>query len=238
MKKRGKEKLPRWKAKVNSFNRSRLEWLEKIVKKAIPWLVLLLLFIIIGEFAEGINSLIAKMIGHETHFMELVAEFFHEYHVEVLFLDHLIIWFFVIDLYFNFFKTPTMGLFLKRYFLDLIAVTPVGLFFRGSEAASLAGEIGLGQEVTHVATEAERTIVEAERTAKAVTEAERTAKAVSEAERTTKAVTEAERATKAARLTRAARTARIASRAPRAARIMRLRDFAKKKPVKKNKKKR
>jgi hypothetical protein len=224
----GKEKLPRWKKRVNNFNRSRFEWLENFVKKAIPWLVLLLLFIIIGEFSGGINSLIAKLIGHETHFLEEVEHFMHDYHTQVIILDQIIISFFIVDLYFNFFKSATFGRFMKRYFLDIIAVTPVGLFFRGTEAVGLAGEIGLGQEITHVATETERALVEGERITKGLTEAERSAKALTEAERSAKAMAEAEKAAKAARLTRGTRATRIA-RLPRLARLWRLKHFVKKK---------
>jgi hypothetical protein len=233
MKKRWKEKLPRWKKRVNEFNESNLKSIEKFVKKAIPWLVLLLLFIIIGEFAGPINEgIVVKITGHSSHFWENIEHFMHEYHTQVLFLDGLIILFFVIDLYFNFFKTATFVLFVKRYFLDLIAVTPVGLFFKGSGVAGLAGvaeEISLGQEVTHVATESERIIAEGEKTAKVLTEGEKTAKVATEAERTAKAAAEAEKAAKAGKLTRGARTARIASRAPRAVRLWRLKGFVKKK---------
>ncbi|MBW2983529.1 hypothetical protein KY361_00255 [Candidatus Woesearchaeota archaeon] len=224
-KKSKKEKLPRWKRRVNDYNLAHFEKIEKFVKKAIPWLVLLLLFIIIGEFSGGINSLIAKMIGHETHFLVEVEEFMHHYHTHVLILDQIIITFFVIDLYFNFFKSATFGRFIKKYFLDIIAVTPVGLFFRGTEVAGLAGEIGLGQEVTHVATETERALVEGERIAK---ESE---KLVKEGERIAR-VAEAEKATKAARLSRSARvarTGRIAARMPRLVRLWRLRHFLGKK---------
>lgn len=213
-KKSGKVELPRWKKRVNDYNIDHFEKIERIVKKAIPWLVLLLFFIIIGEFSGGINSLIVKMGGHETHFLEQVEHFMHEYHTYVLILDNIIIAFFVLDLYFNFFKTATFFRFVKRYFLDIIAVTPVGLFFRGGEVASLAGDISLGQEVTHVATETERVIVEGERIAK---EGEKIAR-----------IAEAEKAAKAARLSRGTRVGRMA-RLPRLARLWRLKHFVKKK---------
>lgn len=216
----GKEKLPSWKKKVNDFNDFKLGKFERFVKKAIPWLVLLLLFIILGEFSGGINSLIVKMGGHETHFLEQVERFMHDYHTYVLSLDNIIIAFFVIDLYFNFFKSITFGRFIKRYFLDIIAVTPVGLFFRGSEIAGLAGiaeEVALGQEVTHVATETERVIVEGERIAK---EGEKIAR-IAEAEKAAKAA-------KAARLSRGAKATRI-TRLPRLARLWRLKHFVRKK---------
>ena len=227
---RGKEKLPRWKKRVNDFNRDHFEKIERFVKKAIPWLVLFLLFIILGEFSGGINrQIVARLIGHESHFLYSVEEFMHRYHTLVVILDEIIIAFFVIDLYFNFFKSATFGRFLKKYFLDIIAVTPVGLFFRGTEVAGLAGEIGLGQEITHVATETERALVETEKITKGLTEAERSAKALTEAERSARALTEAEKAAKAARLSRTARTGRIVARTPRLVRLWRLRHFFRKK---------
>ncbi|MBW2980694.1 hypothetical protein KY360_04740 [Candidatus Woesearchaeota archaeon] len=221
----GKEKLPRWKKTVDDFNIDHFEKIERFVKKAIPWLVLLLLFIILGEFAGGINrQIVARITGHESHFLEQVVEFMHHYHTWVIILDEIIIAFFVLDLYFNFFKSVTFGRFVKKYFLDIIAVTPVGLFFRGSEAVALAGDIGLGQEITHVATETERAIVEGERIAK---EGE---KIVKEGERIAKVV-EAEKAAKATRLSRTARAPRLArlARLPRLVRLWRLKTFFKKK---------
>ncbi len=176
MKKRSKkEVLPRWKKKVKGFNESKFSWLELFVKKSIPWIVLLLLFIILGELSGGINWLIHKLFETEWHFLEIISEFMHHYHSQIIIIDQIIISFFVIDLYFNYFKAATFKIFVKKNVFDIIAVLPLGILFRGSklagliEVAELGDDIALGQEVTHVTAEAEKS-------AKAIAEAEKSLK--------------------------------------------------------------
>ena len=66
------ENLPPWKEKWHNLNEHYLSWLEKIVEKLIPWLVILLLIIILGEFSHQLNFF-------HWHWMDSVAEFFHHY---------------------------------------------------------------------------------------------------------------------------------------------------------------
>jgi hypothetical protein len=239
--------LPYWKRVVYRFNESWLEWLDKFVKVAIPYLVILLLFIILGEISGWLNNLFFH--GH-SHFLEEVTHFMHEYHSIVLLIDQIIISAFVIDLYFNFFKSKTFGLFLKKNVIDIIAVLPMAAIFKGlgalgllevAQAAQIGEEVFLGQEITHVTGEAEKgakvaieaekgakLASEAEKAAKVAAESEKAAKVASEAEKAAKVAAESEKAAKATRLARTTRTVRITSRVPRLFRVLRLRDFAKK----------
>jgi len=160
MKKRGEKKskkveleLPPWKRKVHEFNEVGLRYLHDFVKKLIPWLVLLLLLIVAGEFGHDINHFIHNMGFHEWGFLNKFGDFVHHYKGEVLMLDNMIIVFFVIDLYFNFFKSPTFQDFLKHNFIDILAVIPAGIII--SEGAKLSTE---AQQLTHVAADSEKMV--------------------------------------------------------------------------------
>mgnify|MGYP001265686175 CR=1 FL=1 len=115
-------------------------WLHRIeifVDKAIPYLVLLLIFIIIGEFAFH-------------NFME-------RYHTYVVIADYLIISFFVVDLAYKFYRVRKIKLFLKKYWLEIIAVFPFVLVFRLFEEIlivfRLTESLEQGQKVLHGVTE-------------------------------------------------------------------------------------
>ncbi len=161
MRKHKEEDLSPWKQKWHDFNEEKLGWLEKIVDKAIPWLVLLLLFLILGEFSHQLNFF-------HWHWMDAVAEFFHHHEHEVHLIDQIIIAFFVIDLYFNFFKKASVWSFLKTSVLDIIAVAPLGLVFK-------VGGLGEAQSILHVTEdigkEASRALREGEAASKVVREA-------------------------------------------------------------------
>jgi hypothetical protein len=122
------EILPQWKHSVNEFNEKHFRWLEKFVEYAIPWLVLLLLLILFAEFADDINKF-------NWQWMNSIAQLTAEYNYLIVILDRIIIAFFVIDLYFSFFKKAKLWTFLKHYCLDIIAIFPFGLFIAAETAA-------------------------------------------------------------------------------------------------------
>jgi hypothetical protein len=146
--------LPKWKRKWSDFNEKHFLWLEKAVDQFIPWLVLALLVIIFGEFSHYIN------VFH-WQWPEKVALFFEEHDTDVMFLDKVIVTFFIIDLYFNFFKKKTVWSFIKTSFLDILAIAPLGLIFR-------VAEIGEAQSALHVGAEFEKEAAKASRVAKEV----------------------------------------------------------------------
>jgi len=150
LRKRKDEVLPEWKRSVNEFNERYFLWLEKFVEFMIPWLVLLLLVIIIAEFSEVINIF-------RWHWLDSLGEFAHAHDKEVVMLDRIIVTFFVIDLYFSFFKKSTLWRFIKHYFLDILAVFPFGLFIGASAVAE-------SQEILHVVGETEKEVSKLTRT--------------------------------------------------------------------------
>ena len=114
------------------------EEIEVIVDGAIPYLLLVLLGIIIIEF----------------FFKELALK----YHTFISILDWIIIAFFVIDLIFKYLRIRVLPIFLKRYWLDILAVFPFFLVFRlFEEVARLLGEVKelplQMQKVVHVGLE-------------------------------------------------------------------------------------
>jgi len=200
-----KEKLPPWKAKWNHFNEHYLGWLEHIVEKLIPWLVLLLLLVIICEYSNYLNVF-------QWHWVDVISEFFHHYEHEIHIFDQVIIGFFIVDLYFNFFKKATVQSFLETSILDIIAVAPMGLIF------DFAGVgVGEAQRALHVTTEIEK----------------EAAIALRETKLASRLTREAEEAARLARLEKTAglssRIVRFMSRIPRLFRLHRISDFWKKK---------
>lgn len=194
LRKEKEEHLPRWKEAWNSFNECYMGWLEQFVDGLIPWLVLLLLFIILGEFSHSLN------IFH-WGWLDSVAEFFEHNEAAVRAIDHVIIAFFVIDLYFNFFKKRTVWRFLKTSILDLIAVAPLGLLLR-------VAEISEAQSILHVTTEIEKE-----------------ASKIIRGEEAAARLVEAERLAELSRLPAGARIARVVARVPRFFRLIRLEEF-------------
>lgn len=194
-----KEKLPPWKAKWNDFNEHYIGWLEWFVEKLIPWLVLILLFVILGEYSGDLN------IFH-WNWIDQVSGFFHHHEAQIHLLDQVIIGFFIVDLYFNFFKKATVQSFLETSILDIIAVAPMGLIF------DFAGVgVSEAQQVLHVTTEVEKEAVVALKETKLASR-----------------LTKAEEAARIARLKKGTRIARFFARIPRFFRLHRLSDFWKK----------
>jgi hypothetical protein len=212
MRKIKEENLPAWKEKWNSFNEKRLGWLEKTVDRLIPWLVLLLLFIILGEFSEQLNLF-------DWQWMETAAEFFHAYEDIIHIIDRIIIGFFIADLYFNFFKKAKISTWLKTSILDIIAVAPLGLIFRVSE-------ISEAQSILHVTEDIGK------EAGKVLKETEAAAKIAKETEAASKIIKAEQEAAKLARLqktSRFARFSRVIARIPRLLRLNRLTEFFKRK---------
>jgi hypothetical protein len=114
---------PEWKERWNEWNDANLGWIERFVEHMIPWLVLLLLFILIGEFSSTINVF-------RWDWLDIFGQFMLRNEHTVGIIDNVIVGFFVADLYFNFFKKKTVWKFIKTSFIDIIAVAPVGFIFR------------------------------------------------------------------------------------------------------------
>lgn len=145
LRKKKEADAPKWKKSWNKFNETYFGMLEHLVEVLIPWMVILLIFIIFGDFSREINIV-------NWQWLESLAQFF-DYHKEPIeTIDQIIIAFFVIDIYFNFFKKKTVGSFLKTSFLDILAVAPLGLIFR---SFGLGGE---AQSILHVSGEVEQEI--------------------------------------------------------------------------------
>ena len=189
------ENLPPWKEKWHGFNRKYLHWLESLVDKLIPWLVFLLLLMILGEFSEYLNFF-------HWHWVDFVSEFFHEHEAIINIVDQVIITFFVIDLYFNFFRKATFVSFLKTSILDIIAVAPLGLIFRVSE-------ISEAQSILHVTEDIEKEV----------------SRVLKEGESASKLIKAEQEAARLARLQKLQKASRTVSRIPRFLRMYRLTDF-------------
>ena len=114
-----------------------LHFIEVLVDRAIPYLVILLVFIIVGEFAFH-------------NFMEQ-----HRLYVNII--DYTIVGFFVVDLAFKFYRVRNVKLFFKKYWLEVIAVFPFILVFRLFEELAIifrfTGPLEEGQRVLHSAAE-------------------------------------------------------------------------------------
>ncbi|MDP7244039.1 MAG: hypothetical protein QF568_01710 [Flavobacteriales bacterium] len=88
-------------------------WLHKIellVDRIIPYTLILLLFLIIGQI----------FFGHEIE----------PYHIYVSIIDGFIILIFVLDLIFKYIRTRNFPKFLRKYWLEVIAVFPAFLVLR------------------------------------------------------------------------------------------------------------
>lgn len=103
---------------------------EHIVDRLIPYCLILLLFIIVME-----------MFFYETaQKITLLIES----------LDYFVIAVFLFDLYFKFQRVRSVPKFLRKYWLDIIAVFPVFLFVRLIEEFSAVERVGrLSQSAIH-----------------------------------------------------------------------------------------
>jgi len=118
--------------------------IEVIVDKIIPYLVIILIFLISAEI------------------------FFHSYvepyilYIEIA--DYFIIFIFVLDLIFKFNRVRKVKIFLKKYWLDILAVFPFFLVFRAVEELALLfrfeRELVEGQKVVHSGLEVQKIVKE------------------------------------------------------------------------------
>ena len=122
-------------------------WMHKIellVDKIIPYLLVLLFFVILGEI----------FFAHEIE----------PYSVFVSSVDGFIIFIFVIDLIFKYIRIRNFPKFFRNYWLEIIAIFPAFLILRVMEEfviiVKLEESIGISQDVIEVG---ERTIPRASR---------------------------------------------------------------------------
>ncbi|MBN1543994.1 hypothetical protein JW898_00870 [Candidatus Woesearchaeota archaeon] len=169
-------------------------WMHKvevIVDKAIPPCLILLLIIIVMDLG----------------FPDLVEHYHLHYYI--LTADYIIIAIFVADLFFKWLRTMHAPLFLKKYWLDILAVFPFFLLFRVFELAAGAFSAAISegahtvQAVVHEGLEIEK------EGAKLLREAEKFAKEGS------RIVREAEKMSKLSRSARFMRFLRPILRIPR-----------------------
>ncbi|MBS3171497.1 hypothetical protein J4449_02700 [Candidatus Woesearchaeota archaeon] len=121
------------------------EWLKKIelfVDKFIPYLLVLLIFVIIIEL-----------------FFHDVAEAYR-YHINLL--DGFIVLVFLLDLYFKYQQTKNIPTFVRKYWVEILAIFPFYLFFRFIETTlgllEMSGLIKQGQNILHSGIEIEKEI--------------------------------------------------------------------------------
>ena len=117
-------------------------WLHKIellIDKIIPYFLIILLFLIIGQIVFG--------------------QKIEPYHTYVSVIDSIIIFIFVIDLIFKYIRIRNFPKFFKKYWLEIIAVFPAFLVLRIVEEfaiiVNLEESIAASQEVIEIG---ERTI--------------------------------------------------------------------------------
>ncbi|MBS3150725.1 hypothetical protein J4425_02895 [Candidatus Woesearchaeota archaeon] len=123
------------------------KWLhevEIIVDRIIPYLVILLIFLIAIEI-----------------FFYSYAE---PYIIYIEIADQFIIFVFVLDLIFKFNRVRKIKIFLKKYWLDILAVFPFFLLFRAVEELALLfrfeKELAEGQKIVHSGLEVQKIINE------------------------------------------------------------------------------
>jgi hypothetical protein len=127
--------LARWRAKgmtkkPTGFQRAAHAF-EHFTDHIIPYLVVALAIILVLE-----NPL--WVIVH-----------LHDYEPWITVFDSVIVFFFVVDLVFKWFRTQNVRKFLKLYWLDIVAVFPFYLAFRAY--AEIAGIFRVGEELSETA---------------------------------------------------------------------------------------
>ena len=142
-----------------------LHRIEVIIDKIIPYLVLILLILIIGEVMHY------KLIDDNKDI--------------VLIIDYSIVVVFIIDLSFKYYRIKDYKKFIKKYWLDIIAVFPFFLIFRLVEELVIifrvSSELGESQKFLH-------TLIEITRISREAGEEQRVLREIQEAsklERTT-----------------------------------------------------
>ena len=178
--------------------------LEHLVDAVIPYLILLLLVLIIGEFA--------------------FKEFFHQYEHQIEILDKFIIIVFIIDLVVKYLRVRQVPMIIKHFWIDILAVFPFYLFFRFGETFLGLSQAAVGdtQMIVHesveIEKEAARIAQETEKAGRAIKEAGKTSRLIREGEEISKVAAREVRGLqglRAVRMTRFARMFRLAQRIPR-----------------------
>jgi len=114
-------------------------WLHKIeiiVDKSIPYILVILLFLIIGEIFY------AHQIEPYGFFVSVV--------------DNVVILVFMIDLAFKYMRTRYFPDFFRKHWLEIIAVLPASLFVRLIERFIPVSTFEISQSIVHEATEIKR----------------------------------------------------------------------------------
>ena len=114
-------------------------WLHKvevIVDKSIPYILVILLFLIIGEIFY------AHQIEPYGFFVSVV--------------DNIVILIFMIDLAFKYMRTRYFPDFFRKHWLEIIAVLPASLFVRLIERFIPVSTFEISQSIVHEATEIKR----------------------------------------------------------------------------------
>ncbi len=118
------------KKKVGAFPQAAREF-EHFTDHIIPYLVVALAIVLVLE----------------NPFWTLVH--LGEYEPWITIFDSVIVFFFVVDLIFKWFKTKNVRTFFKLYWLDMVAVFPFYLAFRAY--AQIAGIFRIGEEISETA---------------------------------------------------------------------------------------
>ncbi len=146
-----------------------LKKIEHFTDKIIPYLLILLAIILILEF--------------------FFKETAHNYHTFIIIADGIIIFFFTVDLIYKYNRVRHIKPFLKKYWLDIIAVFPFFLLVRAIEELFLlfriSQEVGEGQKFLHLGVEAEK-IAKEERALSELSKLQKESKFIKEIEAGTK----------------------------------------------------
>lgn len=117
-----------------------LKRLEHITDRIIPYLLVLLAIILILEFVF-------------TEKAEL-------YHTQIVVADYIVIFFFTVDLIYKYNRVRQFKPFVKKFWLDILAVLPFFLLFRAVEELflllNISQDVAEGQKFLHLGVEAEK----------------------------------------------------------------------------------
>lgn len=125
-----------------------LQKLEIFIDHIIPYLLIGLLVVIIGEI--------------------FYPEQFHHYQLEVDIYDTIVILAFATDLAFKYNRVRKLKKFVKKYWLDIIATIPFFLIFRVLEVFRISEFLETGQQILHEAAGVEKEAAAISRESKAV----------------------------------------------------------------------
>lgn len=114
----------------------------------------------LSPFWENIENINSKLIPYAVFALTIIIiiEIFVELHSHLIeelihIIDYLIIVIFVIDLCFIYYHVRKWSIFFKRFWLDILAVFPFVLFFRGMSSLfrlfRISDELFFGQTLLH-----------------------------------------------------------------------------------------